>query len=224
VEAVVSRAGLPVATVAAPGDQDVEAGRSEDLTLLWDTTDAVPGVYEVRVNATADGLVFEPLTTTFDLAPAGSAERSGTVESFEVVGPTEPGGTARLRAAFRNRSDVAVEAVLLVDVSANGDLLGQERSLPLLVPARRTAEMEVVVEDLRPARYEAVGKVNFDGRETETASADFDVRFVAAPVAGGSPTRMLLGVGLVGLVVAVPAVVVLRRRRGRNRGDDLDEF
>lgn len=222
VKATLTRAGQPVDVVTSPGDETIDPGRSEDIALVWDTTDTLPGEYRVDVVATAEGLQFEPAGATFRIEPAGSVERSGSLESFEVVSVPQLGGTARLRAGFRNDSAVPVKAVLVAEVSRDGQLVGEVRSLEMLAPPGNVTPIDVVVEDLAEGSHVVVGKVNYEGRETATMEATFDVLGVQSASAGGGRTTMMAaGAGIAGLAIAIPLIVFRRRRHNGEEDEDF---
>jgi hypothetical protein len=218
--ATVTRAGQPVDVVAPPADEVIDPGRAEDVVITWDTTDTLPGEYQVEVVATADGFTFEPIATTFRLEPAGSVERAGALESFEVVNLPEVGNIARVRGEFRNDSDVAVSAILVAEVTLDGQLVDEVRSLELMAPPGNVTSIDVVVDDLRPGTYEVAGKVNFEGLETDTLTTTFVVAGEGTTTdttddggSGLAPGVIVAAAGATGLVVGVPLVLAKRRKR-----------
>jgi hypothetical protein len=199
----------------------IDPSRAEDVVLTWDTTDTLPGEYRVDVVATAEGYVFEPISVTFRLDPAGSVERLGSLESLAVVNLPEVGSIARVRGEFRNDSDVAVSAILVAEVTLDGQLVDEIRSLELVAPPGNVTSIDVVVDDLRPGTYDVSGKVNFEGLETESLTAGFVVAGDDVATGAGSdddggglaPGVIVAVAGATGLVVGVPLVVAKRRKR-----------
>jgi hypothetical protein len=219
VQATITRVGQPVDILSIPPDERIDAGRTEELELIWDTIDALPGEYTVDVTATADGLQFEPFSVPFRLDRAGEVERVGELESLEVVSVPELGGSVRIRGAFRNQSEVPVEAVLVAEVQRDGQLVGEIRSLQMRASPTNVTDIDVVVDDLQSGVYEVSGKVNFEGRETNTVATNFgvgvDTEEIAAVASSepGNDRTMLLAAGGAAAVVLVGGLAWLTQRR-----------
>ena len=237
VEFAVSRNGQPVDILSIPGDDVVPPGRVEDLVVIWDTSDTLPGDYVVDAVATADGYTFETRSAEFRIDPAGTVERSGELVGLELVNLPLIGNIARVRAEFRNASDVPVSAVFVADVELDGVLVGEARSLEVLTRANDVTTLDATIEDLRAGTYVVRGKVNFEGRETDALQVEFEVTTTGAPAAesaavdvdtddvvgtDGGPSTMLLVMSAVAVAALAGLLVLLllRRRRRSDRHDD----
>ncbi|MDJ0769508.1 MAG: hypothetical protein QNJ12_11970 [Ilumatobacter sp.] len=212
----ITRSGQPVDVISVPPEETIDPGRAESIDVTWDTTDTLPGDYSVEVIATAVGYDFAPIERPFRIEHPGSIERSATLESLEVVSVPELGGTARVRGTLRNESDVAVRSILVAEIERDGTLIGELRSLEVLAPPNNTTSIDVVVEGLEAGAHVVRGKVNYEGRETETLAVSFDVAAPAGTDSGSGigATTLLALAAVLGLVVAAAVALIRRRRAG----------
>jgi hypothetical protein len=227
IEYTISRGDQIVESISVPPENSIAPGRAEDVLTYWDTTDTLPGDYSVLALATAEGYEFEPIDVPFRIEQPGSIERSGSLEALVLVNEPESGGVARLRGTFRNESAVPVSALLVAEVSRDGTLIGEARSLEILAVPGNVTNFDLIVEDIENGDYVVVGKVNFEGRETDSLEVAFTVPAAAAAAtvdSGDDRSDLLLvailfgaGVGIV--ILAVLAVLFVRRRIEAASGD-----
>lgn len=222
----ITRDGQPVDVIDLPGAGTVNAGLSMPINYQWDTTDTLPGEYRIEAVATAEGYAFEPITRTFRIEPPGSVERAGRLESLALVNAPVEGGLAQIRGVFRNDSSIPVGAVLITEVSLDGNLVDEVRSIELLARPNGETDIDVSLLDVAAGEYSVSGVVNFEGRETETLTASFTV---GAPVdeptatVGGDDSNginLTMILVIVGVVLAALAVLYFVLRHRRSDEDD----
>ena len=206
IAATIRKGSQVAAELSVTSADPIFPGQSSDVPVPWDTTDALPGTYDVSVTATAPGLALGEAATTLRLGPPNKLGRAGELSKLVLVNEPEPGGAARLRATFVSGSELPVPAIVVGDVERDGSFLGQVKSLETVVSAGATTDLDLVIPDLVDGEYRVVALVSFDGRSTEKREVTFTV-------GTGGPPLMMMGAGLVGIALIGAAFYLVRRRR-----------
>ncbi|MBT8198011.1 MAG: hypothetical protein KJO84_05860, partial [Acidimicrobiia bacterium] len=99
------------------------------------------------------------------------------------------------------------------EVSRDGELVEVVQSLQRLVFAGENDTIEVFIETPVAGEYTLVGKVNFEGTETEENTLSFTVADPSVVSEGGDSLPLIIGAGVAGAgAVAMAAWFILRRR------------
>jgi hypothetical protein len=226
VTVTITRNSFPVDRVAnESAPRPVFPGLTEDALVRWDTAGALPGAYDLDVEVRSGDLVLGDVALVAELLAPGTAPRSGDLTDLALANRPIVGGPAVVRGQFANTSRVPVEAVLLLEVFRDGELVESLESVRRVVEPRGSANLDVTIEALADADHRAVGRVNFDGRETEAREVTFrpgeqpaGAGAVAASTAGSGPWGALAASVLVVLGASAAGWWLLRRRPKRAAG------
>lgn len=197
----------------------VDPGKQADVVVLWDTSEHRGGDYvaSIAVVDTAGGndLALGGADVAFRLEPRGTFTRSGTLQGLELVNRPEPGGVAQLEARFANTGQIETTAVFVGDVYRDGVLVRSVQSPPRLAPVGTTVDVGFAIDGVDAARWRVIGRVNYEGRETDVRSVEFRVGGDAGTTAG--PSLAAAGAGAAAVAAAAGVGLLARRRRHRHR-------
>jgi hypothetical protein len=203
-------------------DVPVYPGKTGLAELTWDTTDALPGDYEVAVRVYDGSLDLGTRTLQFRLANAGEVVRAGSLLSLELVNEPVVGRPLLLRGRFANEGSIDVTALLLGEVHRDGALVDAVSSVGVRTRPEATAQLDIEIVPEEPGEHRIVARVNFDGRETPTRELTFTVAAPPAPAAGPPPSDTSNGPGRTvaaavgaGVLAGAVALVLARRHRAR---------
>ncbi|NNF69059.1 MAG: hypothetical protein HKN01_04750 [Acidimicrobiia bacterium] len=205
-------AGEEVASSLERGDS-IRPGQRRTTIITFPTDDLTPGVYVVEASVDFGGLDLGTRRSVAEIAQRGTLTRAGVIRSMEVVGGTVFGGVTRVEVVFANTGQIEARAVFVGEVSRDGELVEVVQSLQRLVFAGENDTIEVFIETPVAGEYTLVGKVNFEGTETEENTLSFTVADPSVVSEGGNSLPLVIGAGVAGAgVLAMAAWFILRRR------------
>jgi len=197
----------------------VKVDREASLKAEVETTGLRVGPY--RIGAIVRLGEKEIFSQPFDvrLWPEGHFTRQGELERLDLTNAPNPGAAARLLAVFRNTGEVDTVATFLGEVYRDDVLIGTASSAELLVETELTIELDIIVPVDERGEYRVEGRVNFEGKETNSHSVTFKV----PPDLGGGflgrPWWQVIAGGFVAAAV-VFAAAVEGRQRWQRRGQE----
>ncbi len=157
----------------------VDPEQQGDVYVDWDTSLQLGGDYVARfvVTDVAGGAEqsIGHVDVPFRLQPRGTFTRDGVLESLELVNRPEPGGVAKLSARFQNTGQIETTAVFEGDLYVDDHLVSTVESAPRATPAGESVDVDFALNGVEEAGYRVVGRINFEGHETEERAVEFRV-------------------------------------------------
>lgn len=214
-DVTIKRDGEVAATISTEGQSfPVGPDLHGVVTAEWDTTEQLAGDYTAEMSVTdtagAEPIVIGSRTVEFRLEPLGTFTRSGTLDELTVENTPELNGLAQVAAVFNNTGSIETTAVLVAEVYVDDELVEVVSSLERTAEAGSSVEIGLPLPVRAEGSYRLVGKVNFEGHETDQREVRFGVG--VATGAGTTPLWPLIGGGA---AVVGGAIVLGISRRGR---------
>jgi cobalamin biosynthesis Mg chelatase CobN len=94
---------------------------------------------------------------------------------LELAGPAQAGALTKLKVVFRNTGQIDSKAVFVGEVQRDGVLVDAIQSVEKLVEPGSSGQLDVFVKTDKPGEYVVTGKINFEGKETDTKTVSFAV-------------------------------------------------
>ena len=166
-----------LALVGGPAIADAQFGPGENgmVTAEWDTTGSQPGDYIADARVILGGATIDERQLPFKILPYGTLTRQGELEDLTLENDPQPGEVAAITAHFRNTGRIDTHAMFLGEVNYKGALVDTVSTAERLVEQGETVGLEVFVEVPEAGTYTVMGKVNFEGKETEVKELTFRV-------------------------------------------------
>ena len=167
---VVMQETFPTETVVFPS----ETGQ---LTYEVDVSarDLGEGEYLARVSATAGDLELGRRQTSFSILPVGTLTRLGQLRDLRMAIAPGPGELGKLDVVFVNTGQIDTLAKFVGQLYQSGRLIDALSSEELLVAVREQRTLELLFRVNEPGDYLIKGKVNYQGKETESKELTFTV-------------------------------------------------
>lgn len=143
--------------------------------VLKEATSFPTGIYDARVSASFEDVDFGSKTFQFRVAPVGTYTRQGVLNAMKLESQPAAGAVAKINVTFQNTGEIDSTAIFVGEVKRDGVLVQAIQSPEKTVPAGQSGQLEVFVNTPKPGKYSVTGKVNFQGKETETKSLSFTV-------------------------------------------------
>ena len=215
VDVQILRDGKLVAEISSKGTNFPIVPNHDGLVVAeWPTSDQNSGNYtaQFRVLDVGGSAPKEMGTKSvpFRLEPRGTLTRGGAFEQLKLLNEPEVGGVAKAAAVFLNTGKIDTRAVFSGEVYRNGRLVQSVTSLEKLVKQASRELVEMNIDVPEAGTYRLVGKMNFEGVETEVKELEFTVGSVGGD--GGSSLPLILGAAGGAVVIALVVIVMLRRR------------
>jgi hypothetical protein len=209
VASIKTSAGQPIADDLQGRTEQLRAGQEKLVTALeWDSAGQQPGQFILEYRLLGQGQEFATGSVPFTLAPFGSLSRSGEIQSIVLDGQMSKGSIGRADVAFLNTGRIDVTSKFVGELFRDGKLVAPlESRVDLLAHPSQPVTLQVFFPIDDNGSYELVGRVTFDGAQTDEGRAEFKVG-AGLPLA--SP--LVLGGGAA-LAVVAGGWVFLRRRR-----------
>lgn len=183
-------------------------GRTQTLQFEFD--DPLPeGQYRMRFRSIAPTASYEA-TDTFKVVPPGALGKAGILRFIEHEPWVAAGEPVRLAAVFDNTGNVTIaRAGFTAEVYRGDRLVGVVESPSLVVLPGETQELAAFYEPQERGKHIIVGRVNYDGFETEPSESILNVQS-SGPASLGAMLPWLL---LAAVVVAGTGWALWRRRQ-----------
>lgn len=189
---------------ASFSDTVVDPGQMTIIKSEWDVSGQPAGRYSALVSVFLRENKIDEQELTFEILPRGTLTRSGALDEIALANQPHPGAVAKLVARFRNTGSIDTNAVFLAEVYHGAALVGVLESREKLVPVGEPALLDLFLE-VTEGDYKILGKVNYEGKETETKELAFTIAAsTAAPMAAQTPPTQT---GLVSAETVVLAVL-----------------
>jgi hypothetical protein len=210
----IMRGGTKVAEISNKQSiPQVSPARDEEVITEWQTSDQNAGDYTAEFRVADVGgttpKVIGTKTVPFRLDPRGTLTRSGIFEQLKVLGdPTI--GITKTAAVFVNTGKIDTRAVFSGELYRNDKLVKSVTSLEKVVKQGARELVEMNLDTPQDGKYKLVGKMNFEGVETEPRELEFTIG--SAGGGGGSSMGLIAGVAAGVVVLAALGFVFMRRR------------
>jgi hypothetical protein len=178
-------------------DWQFDPNENRSISANWDTTGLTEGEYLANVKVSLGGESIYERGLGFQILPRGTLTRMGALEKLVVAEAPRPGTVGKVVGTFFNTGLIDSRAKFVGELYRGSTLVDAVNSEERLVPYGEKADLEMFVRVHEDGEYRLRGKVNFEGKETETKEVTFSV---------GSGTR---APGEFGVIAAVLVLVAL---------------
>jgi len=211
---IVGAFGNAVDHLAFAGDPVYPSDRKQ-ITNEWPTQGKPVGDYIGRVSVKFGDLDLGTKEVRFSIVPVGTYSRRGELQDVHLANAPRPGELAKLVAVFKNTGQIETKGKFIGELYAGDRLLAQLTSEEQLLLPGGTGNLEMVTRIAANGTYTVKGKVNYEGRETDTQQFTFKVGTDA-----GTPilTWLLVAAGVAALIIVTGAAGWVARRRWRAAG------
>jgi hypothetical protein len=204
----------------ALGNGKFGPGENGYIVTEWDTTGREPGDYVADARVILGGPTIDERKLDFKILPVGTLTRQGVLNGLTLVNDPEPGGVAKIEAEFINTGVIDTRALFQGEAYRGTTLVQAITTTEKVVAPGDTAILEVFVDVPKAGNYVVLGKVNYEGKETDPQQLTFTVG------GGGGPALwMLVGGGTLAAALVIGATWTVPRRLGfrRNKGSSDPE-
>ena len=157
-------------------ETDIKPGKTDTVTVLWDTTGKEQGDYIASVDVSLGEEVLATEDLPFTILSSGTLTREGALNSLSLGGEPLIDRLIKVLARFENTGTGDTKAKFTGEVYRNGELIEVLASDEKLIAAGETANLVSYYKITIPGEYKINGLVNYEGKETETKDVSFTVR------------------------------------------------
>lgn len=214
-----SKDGTPVQEISnTVGGSPIDPSATGDVEVLWDTSVHQGGDYTAKVTVTdeagAGGLLVGTKEFGFRLQPRGFYTRAGELMGMRLLNDPGKGDIAQFEARFFNTGEIETQGTFVGELYKGDDLVETIESMPILARKGETVDVPFSVRLPDEAEYRLVGKVNFEGKQTNTEKLEFRI---------GRDATSRAAIAVAVLLLATILVMVWRfRRRHSSHGPTRD--
>ncbi len=153
----------------------IKPGKTDTITVLWNTTGKEPGDYNVSVNVSLGEELIAAKVLPVTILPRGALTRKGELKSLYIEGEPQVNRVIKIIAEFENTGMIDTKAKFTGEVYCDGEFIDIVDSDEMLVTVGDTANLVSYYKILTPGAYLINGSVLYEGRETEALDASFSV-------------------------------------------------
>jgi hypothetical protein len=154
----------------------IKPGKTDTVTVLWDTTGKEPGDYIASVDVSLGEEVLATEDLSFTILSSGTLTREGALNSVSIGGEPLIDRLIKILAQFENTGTGDTKAKFTGEVCRNGELVDVLESDEKLIAAGETANLVSYFRITIPGEYKINGLVLYEGKETEAKEVSFSVR------------------------------------------------
>jgi hypothetical protein len=217
-------------TLEASDIEPVKAGQSNQSFKVRVPAQLAKGAYTVRATF-FDGeeeVGAVESVQPFEVLPPGSLAQSGMLMGVSVNKETyTPGEKVKVSAVFKNDGEVEVTAVLVLELSRDGNIVDLLQGEEYEVPSGEEFVFSQLVDVFDEGAYEINAIVEYGKKQTQARQVMFEVREpVQESVVVGTTLSFfnsVLGVAMIGisLILIVILVLILKRRVARSKSNEF---
>ncbi len=171
---VKNAAGQPIGR-AQFADWSFDPGENRSVSSDWDTTGVADGEYIAAVKVSLAGESIYERDLGFKILPRGTITRMGSLERLALEEMPRPGAVGRAVATFYNIGRIDSRTKFVGELYRGSTRIDTVSSEEKLVPYGEKADLEMFIRVSEAGEYTLRGKVNYEGKETETKEVDFVV-------------------------------------------------
>jgi hypothetical protein len=139
------------------------------------TRDLGEGQYQARVSARAGDLDLGQRQSTFSILPMGTLTREGQLRDLRMTIAPAPGELGKVDVVFLNTGRIDTLARFVGELYHGDRLVDVLNTEEVLVPIREQRTLDLFFRANEPGDYLIRGKVNYQGKETDTRELAFVV-------------------------------------------------
>jgi hypothetical protein len=171
----------------ATSSETIDPGKDARLETEWDQSGKPAGDYLAVASVTLDdGQKVDEREIKFKMLPKGTLTRAGTLDRVVLENSPKVGAVAKVVAYFVNTGKIDTKAQFVGEVSRDSSLLKVVESREEVVPTGQPATLELFFDVAEAGEYTVVGKVVYEGRETESREVSFQVTPIGSTTSAGS--------------------------------------
>lgn len=180
----------------------VKPGKTDTITVLWNTTGKEPGEYNVSVNVSLGEGTLATKDLPFKILPSGTLTRAGDLKLLYIEGDPLVNHVIKVIASFENTGMIDTMAKFKGEIYCNGEFVDVLEGEEKLIAVGETANLISYYKMTMPGDYLIKGTVIYEGKETEAKEASFAV---PEPRAGELKSLSIEGKPEVNLIIKVIA-------------------
>lgn len=191
-------------------------GKSSDLSLNWDTTDALPGDYIVIVDMSAGTLELGQKRHSLRLEAPGNLVRALTIQGLEVEQPKD--GRPLLRGRVTNNGQIAGRVTVSAVLFRSGSPLSSVEGNSAYIAPGQTIDAVLALPLLASGSYRVTAAAELDDYRSPEVKTSFSVSTDNSP----DPLLPIVGLGALGAAL-VGLAARHQSRRNRRSGRSTAE-
>lgn len=182
----------------------------KQITNEWPTQERPVGDYVGRVSVRFGDLDLGTKEVRFSVVPVGTYSRRGELRDVHLTNAPRVGDLAKLVAVFKNTGEIETKGKFLGELYMGDRLIAPLTSEEQLLLPGGTADLEILARIAENGTYTVKGKINYEGRETDTQEFHFRIG-----EEGGTPalTWALIFAGIAAAMVVISAGGWMLRRK-----------
>jgi hypothetical protein len=153
----------------------IKPGKTDTITVLWNTMGKEPGDYNVSVNVSLGGEMLATEVLPFSILPYGTLTQTGELKSVFIEGEPIVNQIIKVIAEFENTGTVDTRAKFFGEVYCDGALIDIVESNELSVAVAETVDLIAYYKIPEPGDYLITGSVVYDDKETKTMNVSSNV-------------------------------------------------
>lgn len=184
----------------------VDPGQTQNIQSEWDTTGTQAGDYVAGVSILLGDQAIDIRDLPFKILPTGTLTRQGDLKSLTLENEPYANGVAKIVATFRNTGQIDTRATFLGEVYHMSAIIDTVSSQELLVEPRQSIALDAFADVQEAGTYTVKGKVNYEGKETESKELTFAV---VSPGDGGDDELPIWLWAVIGCGALIAAVIIV---------------
>ena len=156
-------------------ETDIKPGKTDTITVLWNTTVKEPGDYTVSVNVSLGEGTLATKDLPFKILPPGTLTRAGELKLLYIEGDPLVNHVIKVIASFENTGMIDTMAKFKGEIYCNGEFVDVLEGEEKLIAVGETANLISYYKMTMPGDYFIKGTVIYEGKETEAKEASFAV-------------------------------------------------
>ena len=153
----------------------IKPGKTDTITVLWNTTVKEPGDYTVSVNVSLGEGTLATKDLPFKILPSGTLTRAGELKLLYIEGDPLVNHVIKVIASFENTGMIDTMAKFKGEIYCNGEFVDVLEGEEKLIAVGETANLISYYKMTMPGDYLIKGTVIYEGKETEAKEASFAV-------------------------------------------------
>ena len=153
----------------------IKPGKTDTITVLWNTTGKEPGDYNVSVNVSLGEEALATKDLRFRILPPGTLTRAGELKLLYIEGDPLVNHVIKVIASFENTGMIDTMAKFKGEIYCNGEFVDVLEGEEMLIAVSETANLISYYKMTMPGDYLIKGTVIYEGKETDAKEASFAV-------------------------------------------------
>jgi hypothetical protein len=196
-------------------EEQLFPGETKTLITEVPTDNVPPGNYVAAVAVRFDGVAVGDREASVSVHPRGALTRQGELLELRLLNEPKPNGIAKVAAVFINTGQIDSKAAFVGELYHGSDLIRAVTGLERTVSKGEQTTLELLMELPSKGTYRLIGKVNFEGHESDTKELTLNVGLSTGSASLNPWFLVAAATALLalGLLVARVTLSLLSRRR-----------